>query len=360
MIQKRIRVLIVDDSALVRKIVTTSLAQFPDIEVVGTASDPYVARDRIRELDPDVVTLDIEMPRMDGITFLKIIMQHRPMPVIIISSLTQAGSEKALEALEAGAVDVLGKPSGSFSVQEDGLRLVEKIRAAAYARVRPARSDTPSAPPPARAGNTESGRHFASRKIILLGASTGGTEALKDVLTGMSGDLPGICIVQHIPATFSKAFAERMNHCCAMEVREARHGDVVQRGLALVAPGGYHMILKWNGANYTAELNQGPMIHFQRPAVDILFDSAVKCGAAPHATAAVLTGMGADGAAGLLHLREAGASTIAQNEETCVVFGMPKEAIRLGAAQHVVPLEHIGRRLEQLMCPAPANTALTA
>jgi two-component system chemotaxis response regulator CheB len=360
MIQKRIRVLIVDDSALVRKIVATSLAPFPDIEVVGTAPDPYVARDRIRELDPDVVTLDLEMPRMDGITFLKLIMQHRPMPVIIMSSLTQAGSEKALEALQIGAVDVLGKPSGSFSVQEDGLLLAEKIRAAAYARVRPARSDASSAAPPAKAAIAESGRHFAPRKIILLGASTGGTEALKMVLTAMGGDLPGICIVQHIPATFSKAFADRMNQCCAMEVREAKQGDVLQRGLALVAPGGFHMILKWSGSRYTVELNQGPQVHFQRPAVDILFESAVKCGAAPHAVAAVLTGMGADGAAGLLHLREAGASTLAQSEETCVVFGMPREAIRLGAAQHVVPLEHVGRRLEQLISPISNKTTCPA
>lgn len=352
MTQKRIRVLIVDDSALVRKIVTHCLAPFPDIEVVGTAPDPYAARDRILELQPDVVTLDIEMPRMDGITFLKVLMKHRPMPIIIMSSLTQAGSEKALEALKAGAVDVLCKPGGSFAAHEDGALLAEKIRAAASARVRATRPEAAIVrPSPARTQGVldKTARQFAAREIILLGASTGGTEALKDVLTTMSGDLPGICIVQHIPAYFSKAFADRMNQICAMEVREARHGDVLQRGLALIAPGGYHLILRWNGSHYMADLNQGPQIHHQRPAVDILFDSAVKCGAGPYATAAILTGMGTDGAAGLLHLREAGASTIAQNEDTCVVFGMPKESIRIGAAQFVVPLEHIGRRIEQLV-----------
>lgn len=360
MSSKRIRVLVVDDSALVRKILTTSLEKFPDIEVVGTAPDPYVAREQILKLNPDVITLDIEMPRMDGLTFLRILMQHRPTPVVIISSLTQAGSEKALEALNAGAVEVLAKPSGTFSAYEDSQQLASKIRAAAGARLRAVSPDgvgavrqagaaapqvvrQPKGPPPGGA------RQFRPRQLILLGASTGGTEALKVVLTSLSGDLPGICIVQHIPANFSKAFADRMNECCAMEVREARQGDILRAGLALVAPGGYHAILKWNGANYTVELNQGPQVHHQRPAVDVLFDSAVKCGAGPHVAAAVLTGMGADGAAGLLHLREAGASTIAQNEETCVVFGMPREAINMGAAQLVLPLEHIGRRLEQFV-----------
>ncbi len=364
---KRIRVLIVDDSALVRRVVSNSLAPFADIEVVGTAPDPYIARDRIKELNPDVLTLDIEMPRMDGITFLKLIMQHRPMPVIIMSSLTQSGSEKTLEALQAGAVDVLGKPQGAFSAVEDGQQLAEKIRAAAGARVRVPNQPSPNATSTARpamrtpqAGGAVSGRNFPARSIILLGASTGGTEAIKTVLTSLSGDLPGICIVQHIPAYFSKAFADRMNQICAMEVREAKAGDVVQRGVALIAPGGYHMILKWSGTQYTVDLNQGPQIHFQRPAVDILFDSAVKCGAGPSTVAAVLTGMGADGAAGLLHLREAGARTIAQNEETCVVFGMPREAIRCGAAQQILPLDQVGPRLEQLISPALVNTKCAA
>ncbi|MEK7678443.1 MAG: chemotaxis response regulator protein-glutamate methylesterase [Verrucomicrobiota bacterium] len=359
---KRIRVLIVDDSALVRKILTTSLARFPEIEVVGTATDPYVARDKILELNPDVVTLDIEMPRMDGITFLKVIMKHRPLPVIIMRSLTQAGSEKALAALQAGAVDVLDKPRGTYSAHEDGTRLAEKIRAAAVSRLRgpPEEGDAP-APGPATAPREKTplapatGHRWHPRSLILLGASTGGTEALKAVLTSMSGDLPGICVVQHIPAYFSEAFANRMNQLCAMEVREAKNGDVVKPGLALIAPGGWHMLLKWTGSHHVAELNQAPQVHHQRPAVDILFDSAVRAGSAPYTVAALLTGMGADGAAGLLKLREANARTIAQNEETCVVFGMPKEAIRLGAAQQILPLDRIGPRLEQwFRAPAPA------
>jgi two-component system chemotaxis response regulator CheB len=365
--QKRIRVLIVDDSALVRKIVTATLARFPDIEVVGAAPDPYLARDRILQLKPDVVTLDLEMPRMDGITFLKLIMKHRPMPVIIMSSLTQEGSAKALEALQAGAVDVLGKPSGAFSAPDEGLLLAEKIRAAAVARVRPPQEDPPQPPPAARPAAlvgrmalAQSGQPFTPRQIILLGASTGGTEALRTVLMSMSGGLPGICIVQHIPAGFSKAFADRLNQLCAMEVREAKQGDALQRGLALVAPGGCHLVLKWNSAHYTVDLNLGPPIHHQRPAVDVLFDSAVKCGAGPYSVAALLTGMGADGAAGLLRLRESGAGTLAQNEETCVVFGMPREAIRLGAVREVLPLEHIGRRLEQLAGSPPPNAVRSA
>jgi two-component system chemotaxis response regulator CheB len=357
---KPIRLLVVDDSALARKIITNSLATHPEIEVVGTAVDPYVARDKILELNPDVVTLDIEMPRMDGITFLKVIMKHRPMPVIIMSSLTTAGSEKAMEALQAGAVDVMEKPGGAYSAYADGNRLAEKIVAAASARIRPplddARPDRRGAVTAPRVAAPDA-RSFPARKVILIGASTGGTEALKTVLTSMRGDLPGICIVQHIPAYFSKAFADRMNEICAMEVREAKHQDAVKAGLALIAPGGYHLFLKWQGSHYIVELNQGPPVHHQRPAVDILFDSAVKAGAGPHAAAAVLTGMGADGANGLLRLREQGARTIAQNEETCVVFGMPREAIRLGAAQQVLPLEQIGLRLDQMISEPTAATA---
>ena len=345
-----IRLLVVDDSALARKIITGSLAGFADIEIVGTAADPYAARDKILELCPDVVTLDLEMPRMDGITFLKVIMKHRPMPVIIISSLTPAGSAKAMEALEAGAVDIMGKPNGSYSAQADGALLAEKIRSAAGARMRTPSGETAW---PARRQTQAAGtgaprpRFFPARKIILLGASTGGTEALKTVLTSLRGDLPGICIVQHIPAYFSKAFADRLNQICAMEVREASHGDIVQPGLALIAPGGRHLLLKWEVGHYVVELNDGPQVHHQRPSVDIMFDSAVKAGAGPHALAAVLTGMGADGAAGLLRLREAGAVTAAQNEETCVVFGMPREAVRMGAARHVLALSRIGAFLEQ-------------
>jgi two-component system chemotaxis response regulator CheB len=346
---KPIKVLLIDDSSLARKVIAASLAPYPDIVVVGAAKDAYEGRELILSLEPDVVTLDIEMPRMDGITFLKIVMEHRPMPVIIMSSLTVDGSLKAVEALQAGAVDVMDKPSGSASAHADGFRLAEKIRAAAQARCRP-RGLMRASERSVRVSSPQS-RYSAGggggREIILLGASTGGTVALKEVLTSMSGDLPGICIVQHIPAKFSKAFADRLNQDCQMEVREAVHGDVVRRGLALIAPGGFHMVLKWAGNHYAVELNEGPQVHYQRPAVNVLFDSAVRAGAGPHATVALLTGMGADGAAGMLHLKDSGAFTIAQNEETCVVFGMPREAIKLGAAGEVLPLNEIGPRVEE-------------
>jgi len=359
---KPIRLLVVDDSALARKIITSSLAAFPEIEIIGTAMDPYVAREKILALNPDVITLDIEMPRMDGITFLKLIMKHRPMPVIIMSSLTAAGSEKALAALQAGAVDVMGKPGGTYSAYADGARLAEKIMAAAGAHIRPMADETiqavPPLPHPARAVSPDD-RLFKARQIILLGASTGGTEALRAVLQSMPGDLPGICIVQHIPAYFSKAFAERLNKICAMEVREAQDGDCVKPGLALIAPGGFHMLLKWRATHYQVELNTGPAIHYQRPAVDILFDSAWRAGAGADAIAALLTGMGTDGAAGLLRLRQAGAQTIAQDEASSVVFGMPREAIRLGAAQQVLSLARIGPCLQRMISDPSAHPAST-
>ena len=345
-----IRVLIVDDSALVRKALTEALARDPDIEVVGSAMDPYVARDKILQLKPDVLTLDIEMPRMDGLTFLRLIMKHRPMPVIIMSSLTTAGSAVALEALQAGAVEVIAKPGSSISVYEDGARLAEKIKAVAQVRPERLRSIaatpvSPTAPPKPvfrpPGSLAPPGRRYAPRQLILMGASTGGTEALKAVLTSLPADVPGILIVQHIPAQFSLAFANRLNELCQIEVREARHGDGVRAGLALVAPGGQHLLLRWTGDHYVVALNEGPPVHHQRPAVDVLFDSAVRAGAGRQTLGVLLTGMGCDGAAGLLRLREAGATTAVQDERSCVVFGMPKEAIRLGAAQTVLSLEQI-------------------
>lgn len=344
---KPIRVLLIDDSAVARRIIASSLACYDDIEVVGAARDAYEGREMILSLNPDVVTLDIEMPRMDGITFLKIVMTHRPMPIIIMSSLSTDGSLKALEALQAGAVDVMDKPSGAQSAHMDGSRLAEKIRAASQARFRPGAVASATIRTPRIAGARSHASPRGGRDIILLGASTGGTVALRQVLGSMSADLPGICVVQHIPAKFSKAFADRLNQDCEMEVREAVHGDVVERGLALIAPGGFHMLLKWVANNYVVELNEGPQVHYQRPAVNVLFDSAVKAGAGPHATAALLTGMGADGATGLLRLRNNGAFTIAQNEETCVVFGMPREAINAGAACEVLALDEIGPRIEE-------------
>lgn len=352
----------VDDSAIARKVITESLRPFPDIEVVGTAIDPYNARDRILELRPDVITLDIEMPKMNGLTFLRLIMQHRPMPVIIMSSLTSAGSLKAMEALEAGAVDVMDKPRGAYSAYDDGSRLAAKIRSAACARLRRSPLATPMVPSIARLSDNPksavaSPRPHAPRRVILIGASTGGPEALNRVISTLPSDAPGVCVAQHIPAYFSKAMSERLNKSSAMEVREAAPGDVVRQGLALVAPGGYHMILRWAAGRYTVDITEGPPVHHQRPAVDVLFDSVTKAGGASQAIAAILTGMGADGAAGMKRLRDGGARTVAQDEESCVVFGMPREAIRLGGVEQVLPLDQIGPALDQLAGLPASNAA---
>jgi two-component system, chemotaxis family, protein-glutamate methylesterase/glutaminase len=362
----KIRVLIVDDSALVRRAVSESLSRSPDIEVVGTAPDAYVARDKILRLNPDVLTLDIEMPRLDGLTFLKLLMQRRPMPVVILSSLTGTGSVKALEALQAGAVEVLGKAAGEFSTVDDHHRLVEVVKAAFRAKLTRQR---PTAPPPFTPGKPAT-RAFPLAtsfppsgqpgKIILMGASTGGTEALRNILIRLPGDLPGICVVQHIPAHFSLAFAQHLNQLCALEVREAKDGDLVAPGLVLVAPGGFHLVLNRHGRAYEVRLSKGPRVHYQRPAVDVLFSSAVKAGAAPHALAILLTGMGSDGANSMLELRQAGARTVAQDEASCVVFGMPREAIRLGAAEFVLPLDQIASRVECFANDRTAPRAETA
>ncbi len=328
-----IRVLVVDDSAVVRKLVTEALNADPEIEVVGTAIDPYVARDKIKELKPNVLTLDLEMPRMDGLTFLKILMAQHPLPVIIMSSLTQRGSDYALEALRLGAFDVLAKPGGSYSFGDLGPQLIAKIKASAGARLR--KTAAPAAPLPVRRPPV-SGTN--SRHVILLGASTGGTEALREVLTHLPAGLPGIAVVQHIPPVFSKSFADRLNTLCAFEVREAVDGDRLTPGLALIAPGNFHMMLQWSADHYRVRVADGPPVWHQRPAVDLLFKSAADCGAAPHALAGIFTGMGRDGADGLLRLRERGATTFAQDEASCVVYGMPKAAWENGAAQRQVPL----------------------
>lgn len=336
-----IRVLIVDDSAVVRKLVTDALRADPEIEVVGTATDPYVARDKIKELQPDVLTLDLEMPRMDGLTFLRILMEQHPMPVVIMSSLSQRGSDYALEALRLGACDVLGKPSGSYSFGDLGPQLIVRIKAAAGVRLaRHALAPRPAlAPVPPRTRPRTSA--ISARQVILLGASTGGTEALREVLTRLPAGLPPIAIVQHIPPVFSKAFADRLSTQCAFEVREAVDGERLQPGLALVAPGNFHLMLQWQGDHYCARVTGGPQIWHQRPAVDLLFKSAADCGAGPHAIAGVLTGMGKDGAEGLLRLRELGATTFAQDEASCVVYGMPRAAWENGAAQRQLSLERI-------------------
>lgn len=340
-----IRVLVVDDSAMVRKLVTDALSSDPDIQVVGTAVDPYVARDKMAKLNPDVLTLDIEMPRMDGLTFLKILMDQRPMPVIIMSSLTQRGSQVALEALRLGAFDVLGKPGGPFSFGDLGPQLIERIKATRGARLR--RYATAAATTVGDAAPTRrtTSRSASARDIILLGASTGGTEALRTILAKLPADLPGIAIVQHIPPVFSKTFADRLNELCEIEVREAVDGDRLRPGLALVAPGNFHMMVQWHYDHYKVRVTGGPAIWHQRPAVDLLFKSAADSGAGAHAVAGLLTGMGRDGAEGLLRLRERGAVTFAQDEASSVVYGMPRAAWENGAAQRQLNLDRVAEFL---------------
>lgn len=344
MTNKKIRTLIVDDSAIVRKILTEELARFPDIEIVGTAPDPFVARDKILNLQPQVITLDIEMPRMDGLTFLKKLMKHYPLPVIIVSSLTPKGSRLALEAMENGAVDVIAKPGGSYSVGDMSELLVEKIRIASTANIsRKNTSQTETEKPETIKALSET-----THKVIAIGASTGGTEALKEVLIRMPANSPGVIIVQHMPANFTTAFAERLNGMCQLTIMEAKDNDSVTPGKALIAPGNYHMLLRRSGARYYVEVKDGPRVHHQRPSVDILFKSTAKY-AGSNAVGVILTGMGADGAEGLLEMKRAGAKTIAQDEKTCVVFGMPKEAIKIGAADKVVPLGNVTHEILRMV-----------
>ena len=344
-IMEKLKVLIVDDSAIVRKIFSEVLSREPDLEVVGTAPDPYVARDKIVQTRPDVITLDVEMPRMDGLTFLKKIMHYHPLPVIIVSSLTPKGGNMALEALELGAVEVLAKPGTAFSVGDLGVELAAKIRAAAHIRFdakkfreTAARQKPASVPPLSQ----------TTDKIIAIGASTGGTEAIREVLLRLPQNTPGIVIVQHMPPKFTTAFAERLNQQCAMEVKEAQDGDAVVTGRALLAPGNYHMLLKRSGARYYVQVKTGPPVHHQRPSVDVLFNSAALSGGA-NVIGVILTGMGADGADGLLAMKEKGAYTIAQDETSCVVFGMPKEAIKRGATNKVLPLTRIPEEIQRVL-----------
>jgi two-component system chemotaxis response regulator CheB len=337
-----IRVLVVDDSALVRKILSEELSREPDIEVVGTAVDPYVARDKIVALRPDVLTLDVEMPRMDGLSFLARLMQHYPLPVVIVSSLTPENGEMALRALELGAVEVVSKPGSALSTPDVAKRLVRAVRAAAAARFRmgtPAARDASLAVaplPPVKLATTH--------KVIAIGASTGGTRAIETVLRSFPADAPGTVIVQHMPETFTGAFAARLDRICAVDVREARDGDPIVPGVALIAPGDRHLLVQRSGARYVARLKDGPPVHHQRPAVDVLFESVARA-AGSNSMGALLTGMGVDGARGLLAMRTAGARTFAEAEESCVVFGMPREAIRMEAAEVVVPLETMAAAL---------------
>ncbi len=343
---RHIRVLVVDDSAVVRKVFTQALSRARGIEVVGTAPDPYVARDKIVNLKPDVVTLDVEMPRMDGITFLKKLMKYYPLPVIIVSSLTQKGSAMAMEALAAGALEVISKPTAAYSVGDMALQLADKIRAVAHVRLNAHRAaPTALSTAPAAAGSR---LLQTTNKIIAIGASTGGTEAIRTVLQSMPPNAPGMVIVQHMPAQFTTAFAQRLDTLSQVRVKEAADGDSVVPGQALLAPGNFHMLLRRSGARYYVEVKSGPMVHRQRPAVDVLFQS-VSQAAGANAVGIIMTGMGADGAAGMLQMKEAGARNIAQNEESCVVFGMPKEAIKKGGVDKIVPLADITRTALELV-----------
>ena len=342
--ERKTKVLIVDDSAIVRKLLAECLAAEPDIEVVGTAPDPYIARDKILSLRPDVLTLDIEMPRMDGLTFLKKLMRFHPMPVVVISSLAQSSSKTAIEALQCGAVEALGKPGGPYSVGELKRDLPVKIRAAAQARIinrspEPVTPDKGPAVVPAHTVN--------SSAIIAIGASTGGTEAIREVLTAMPEQSPGIVVVQHIPAVFSCAFANRLNDLCRIRVKEAADGDPVLPGQALIAPGNFHMTLNKRAGEYRVAVHDGERVCYQRPSVDVLFDSVAEV-AGGDAIGAILTGMGADGAVGMLKMKRAGARTVAQDEASCVVFGMPREAIKMGAVDRVLPLNRIAGELMAL------------
>lgn len=347
----KIRVLIVDDSALMRQVITTILQRDRQIEVVGVASDPYIAREKIKALNPDVLTLDVEMPKMDGLSFLDKLMRGHPMPVVMLSSLTQTGCETTLRALELGAVDFIAKPTVDLREHMGDIaeEIIAKVRAASLARVLPRQT---------RESNGMNGAALLGKpaakamikttdRIVAVGASTGGTEALKEFLQQMPAHAPGIVIVQHMPEKFTKSFADRCNQICQIRVKEAQDGDRVLGGHAFIAPGNYHMALRRNGAQYFVNVYAGPPVNRHRPSVDVLFESTAEC-AGRNAVGVIMTGMGADGARGLLQMKQAGASTIAQDEATCVVFGMPKEAIALGAAEYVKPLPLIAHTALEL------------
>lgn len=349
--KKNVRVLVVDDSAVVRKILARELDSKPGIEVIGTAADPYIAREKIVSLNPDVLTLDVEMPRMDGVTFLHKLMRARPMPVIILSSLGERGGAVALEALEAGAVEVVRKPGSEFSVQETCDELAALIRAAPRSFVPPSSRNCAPSRVIKKTAMTQT-----TLKVIAIGASTGGVQALSQVFHSLPATTPGIVVVQHMPPRFTSLFASRLNDSCAMHIKEAEHNEPVLTGKILIAPGGRHMTLARSGARYTVQLNDGPPVCHQRPSVDVLFDSVAKY-AGSNAVGAILTGMGDDGANGLLAMRQAGAKTVAQDEASCVVFGMPKEAIARGGVCNVRPLAGIAPEILKLVAEERAALA---
>lgn len=335
-----IKVLVVDDSALVRKLLTEELNKQKDIEVVGTAMNPYIARDKIVKLKPDVLTLDLEMPRMDGLSFLAKLMKHFPMPVVVVSSLTPKNSQNALNALRLGAVEVICKPGSAYSTQNITQDIVKAVRTASVARFQKHAPVVASSAPKIDHPAEELSLVHTTNKLIAIGSSTGGTRALEAVLTQLPANLPGIVIVQHMPPVFTNSFADRLNSICRVNVKEAEDGDHVQPGSVLIAPGNFHMLVEKNGARYYTRIKQGPPVHHQRPAVDVLFNS-VASSAGINAMGVILTGMGADGAKGLLNMKEKGSYTIGQDEATSVVYGMPREAYNIGAVTDQLPLDKI-------------------
>lgn len=360
---KMTRVLIIDDSAVVRQTLEAIISADPRMEVMATASDPYFAANKIRKEIPDVITLDVEMPRMDGITFLKTLMSQRPIPVVIISSLTAKGTQTALQALEYGAVEILSKPqlgNTKKSLEEVSIKICDTIQAASQAHVkrikspgRTVNSPQPQAVAPKYSADaviksaTRKSMIKTTEKVIAVGASTGGTEAIKVFLEALPHDAPGIVIVQHMPEHFTKSFADRLNNLCRVTVKEAVNNDTVLPGRVLIAPGNQHMLLKRSGARYYVEVKDGPLVNRHRPSVDVLFRSTAQY-AGTNSVGIIMTGMGADGAKGMLEMKNAGARTIAQDEKSCVVFGMPKEAIKLNAADKVMPLDRIAHHISSI------------
>jgi two-component system chemotaxis response regulator CheB len=352
----KIKVLIVDDSAIVRQTLSDILSSDPQIQVIGTAADPFAAAKKIQEELPDVITLDVEMPRMDGLTFLKKIMNQHPIPVVMCSSLTESGSETALRAMELGAVEIINKPKMGTKqfIEESRVVICDIVKAAASSKLRrisavkTERMVSPKLTADAMLDKPSSRAMIqTTEKVVIVGASTGGTEALRVFLEDFPANCPGIVIVQHMPEHFTAAFAKRLDSICRISVKEAQDNDTVVRGLALIAPGNKHTLLKRSGARYHVEVKDGPLVSRHRPSVDVLFRSAARY-AGKNAVGVIMTGMGDDGARGMLEMKEAGAVTIAQDEATCIVFGMPNEAIKRGAVDKIMPLDKISREVLKL------------
>jgi two-component system chemotaxis response regulator CheB len=354
----KIKVLVIDDSALIRSVMKEIIDREKDMVCVGAAPDPIAAREMIKALNPDVLTLDVEMPRMDGLEFLERLMRLRPMPVVMVSTLTERGSDITFRALELGAVDFVSKPKMDIArgMEEYALEIADKIRAAAQSHVHARKSVAPMVvqeklSADAILPSSMPGRFASTEKLIIIGASTGGTEAIKEVLTRLPADVPGILVTQHMPENFTKSFADRLNSLCKISVKEAEHNERILPGHAYIAPGHSHLLLKRSGANYMTELSQGPPVNRHRPSVDVLFRSAANVAGA-NAMGIILTGMGKDGAQGMVEMKRAGSFTIAQDEASCVVFGMPREAIALGGAAEVLPLQNVARRTLEYLASA--------